>query len=66
MWNLSRRFFGALSDVTIGTAIVMFHLLIAERQRAREHAALATDDASPWQPYLGEGTRPIARSPAQL
>jgi hypothetical protein len=31
----ARRAFSALSDVTIGTAIVLVHLTIAERQRSR-------------------------------
>lgn len=33
MWNLPKRFVDAVADVTVGTAIVMVHALLAERER---------------------------------
>jgi len=33
MWNLPKRLVDAVADVTVGTAIVMVHAVLAERQR---------------------------------
>jgi hypothetical protein len=42
----ARRAFSALSDVTIGTAIVLVHITLAERQRVtRVHARSAATHA---------------------
>lgn len=43
MRALPAKLLGAVSDATIGTAIVMFHVLLAERER--EHAS--------WRPPAG-------------
>jgi hypothetical protein len=33
MWNLPKKLVDAVADVTVGTAIVMVHAVLAERQR---------------------------------
>jgi len=35
MWNLPRRVLSTLGDATVGTAIVMVHVLLSERERLR-------------------------------
>jgi hypothetical protein len=45
MWNLADRMVKAVSDVTVGTVIVLFHVALADRtrnktlreQRTRQH-----------------------------
>jgi hypothetical protein len=41
MWNLADRMVKAVSDVTVGTVIVLFHVALADRTRnkAREQRA---------------------------
>ena len=46
MWNLADRMVKAVSDVTVGTVIVLFHVALADRTRretkqAREQRARA-------------------------
>jgi len=36
MWTSPRRLFSALTDATVGTAIVMVQVMLAERIRLRE------------------------------
>ncbi len=40
MWNLADRVVKAVSDVTVGTVIVLFHVALADRTRraTRERA----------------------------
>jgi hypothetical protein len=33
MWNLADRMVKAVSDVTVGTVIVLFHVALADRNR---------------------------------
>ena len=33
MWNLADRMVKAVSDVTVGTVIVLFHVALADRTR---------------------------------
>jgi hypothetical protein len=40
MWNLADRVVKAVSDVTVGTVIVLFHVALADRNRRA--TALAT------------------------
>jgi hypothetical protein len=35
MWNLADRMVKAVSDVTVGTVIVLFHIALADRTRKR-------------------------------
>jgi hypothetical protein len=35
MWNLADRMVKAVSDVTVGTVIVLFHVALADRTRKR-------------------------------
>lgn len=42
VWTLHRRFFEAVSNVTIGTVIVMTHMVLAERARVKHAASNAT------------------------
>lgn len=35
MWNLPKKLVDAVADVTVGTAIVMVHAVLAERQRGQ-------------------------------
>ena len=41
MWSLADRMVKAVSDVTVGTVIVLFHVALADRTRK---AALATSN----------------------
>lgn len=36
MWNLADRMVKAVSDVTVGTVIVLFHVALADRNRNRK------------------------------
>ncbi|MDB4953518.1 MAG: hypothetical protein JWO36_1087 [Myxococcales bacterium] len=45
MLTLSGRVLGALSDATIGTAIVMVHLILSERIRAQRVSTAGTNIA---------------------
>ena len=42
MWSFADRFVKAVSDVTVGTVIVLVHVAIADRnqQRRKQHAQL--------------------------
>ena len=35
MWNLADRMVKAVSDVTVGTVIVLFHVALADRTKKR-------------------------------
>ena len=35
MWNLPKKLVDAVADVTVGTAIVMVHAVLAERARGQ-------------------------------
>jgi hypothetical protein len=35
MWNLADRMVKAVSDVTVGTVIVLFHVALADRNRSK-------------------------------
>ena len=35
MWSLPRRVWSTLGDATVGTAIVMVHVLLSDRERQR-------------------------------
>lgn len=49
MTSLPRRVLSALSDVTLGTLIVLFHLSLAERQRViGRRAPLPVDRDGLW------------------
>ena len=37
MWSLADRMVKAVSNVTVGTVIVLFHVALADRSRMREH-----------------------------
>jgi hypothetical protein len=42
MWNLANRVVKTVSDMTVGTVIVLFHVALAEREherRAKERRA---------------------------
>lgn len=39
MWNLADRVVKAVSDVTVGTVIVLFHVAIADRSKSRKQLA---------------------------
>ena len=43
MWNLADRMVKAVSDVTVGTVIVLFHVALADRTR-RDHYQLSRDE----------------------
>lgn len=36
MWNLADRMVKAVSDVTVGTVIVLFHVALADRTRKND------------------------------
>jgi hypothetical protein len=36
MWNLADRMVKAVSDVTVGTVIVLFHVALADRTRKQD------------------------------
>ena len=36
MWNLADRMVKAVSDVTVGTVIVLFHVALADRTRNKQ------------------------------
>ena len=38
MWNLADRMVKAVSDVTVGTVIVLFHVALADRNRNKKQA----------------------------
>jgi hypothetical protein len=44
MWSLADRMVKAVSDVTVGTVIVLFHVALADRTR---RAALAAPTQTP-------------------
>ena len=39
MWNLADRVVKAVSDVTVGTVIVLLHVALADRRRQRQISA---------------------------
>ena len=39
MWNLADRMVKAVSDVTVGTVIVLFHVALADRNRKDKRTA---------------------------
>jgi hypothetical protein len=47
MWTLPGRLLGAVSDATIGTAIVMVHLVMADRDRVRRSPLARRPDTEP-------------------
>jgi hypothetical protein len=36
MWSLPRRLVEAMADVTLGTAIVLIHMTLAQRERPQQ------------------------------
>ena len=42
MWNLADRVVKAVSDVTVGTVIVLFHVALADRNKRHRSPVLAT------------------------
>ena len=40
MWSWADRMVKAVSDVTVGTVIVLVHVALADRNRRTEHPAL--------------------------
>ncbi len=42
MWNLADRVVKAVSDVTVGTVIVLFHVALADRTKQRRARQLAS------------------------
>ena len=41
MWNLADRVVKAVSDVTVGTVIVLVHVALADRSKLRRQLATA-------------------------
>ena len=41
MWNLADRVVKAVSDVTVGTVIVLVHVALADRSKHKRHERLA-------------------------
>jgi hypothetical protein len=39
MWNLPRRAISTVADLTVGTAIVMLHVLLVDRERLHREAS---------------------------
>ncbi|MCW5804278.1 MAG: hypothetical protein KIT31_18040 [Deltaproteobacteria bacterium] len=46
MWSLADRFVKAVSDVTVGTVIVLFHVALADRNN-RQRRLAAGENAQP-------------------
>ena len=44
MWNFADRMVKAVSDVTVGTVIVLFHVALADRNRNKKQLARSIDD----------------------
>lgn len=40
MWSWADRFVKAVSDVTVGTVIVLVHVALADRDRRKPHPVL--------------------------
>ena len=47
MWNLADRMVKAVSDVTVGTVIVLVHIALAERTRKVREQQVATRERMP-------------------
>jgi hypothetical protein len=47
MWALADRWVKAVSDVTVGTVIVLVHVALADRARSRKALALAGQPMTP-------------------
>ena len=43
MWNLPKKLVDVVADVTVGTAIVMVHAVLAECQRGSRHVPVRRD-----------------------
>lgn len=43
MWNLPKKLVDVVADVTVGTAIVLVHAVLAERQRTPRLAPVRRD-----------------------
>ncbi|MDQ3367606.1 MAG: hypothetical protein M3680_19465 [Myxococcota bacterium] len=44
MWNLADRVVKAVSDVTVGTVIVLVHVVLADRSSGRLRSAALRDE----------------------
>jgi hypothetical protein len=47
MWSWADRMVKAVSDVTVGTVIVLVHVALADRNRRHEPRALPPDRRAP-------------------
>jgi hypothetical protein len=60
MWSFADRVMKTMSDVTIGTVIVLVHVMLADRESSRAGTKRL---AAPVMPHLPNAQRATTRSP---